>query len=76
VALGKGLKIKTMKVHFNSTAIASADYNPETARLTIWFASGTAYSFYRVPERIFHGLRQASSKGSYYNSYIRGRFQP
>lgn len=65
-----------MKTYLNSSAIQAVEYDPGTGRMKIWFPANGPYSFYRVPERIYHGLVNALSKGTYYNSYIRGRFQP
>jgi len=60
---------------FNSSAIIRAEYDPASMRLQIWFPDGGRYSFCRVPQYVWDGLLNASSKGSYYNSYIRDRYQ-
>lgn len=60
---------------FSSTAIRRAEYNPSTMILQLWFAeSGGPYDYYGVPQHVFDGLCSASSKGSYFNSYIRDRY--
>jgi hypothetical protein len=62
-------------VYFNSTAIHAADYNSATRTLTLWFTSGgSGYEYYGVPAYIFDGLVAASSKGSYFNAYIRDQY--
>lgn len=62
-------------IYFNSTAIRAAEYNSATGTLTLWFTSGGAgYDYYGVPARIFEGLVAASSKGSYFNAYIRDQY--
>jgi len=43
--------------------------------MKIWLRSNGPYSFYRVPGRVFLGLLNAGSKGSYYHNYLRGRYQ-
>jgi len=61
-------------IALNSSAIRAADYDSASRLLYIWFPNNGPYTFYGVPEHIFRGLISASSAGSYYNQYIRGRF--
>jgi len=60
--------------YFNSTSIKRAEYDVAAARLTIWFPEGKPYTFCGVPQRIWDGLCNASSKGRYYNQQIEGRY--
>ena len=61
---------------FNSTAILRAEYDAETATLTLWFReSGGPYNYRDVPEDIFHGLGATESQGRYYNAHIRDRYE-
>lgn len=61
--------------YFNSSAISRAEYDEVRFVLTIWFVeSGGPYSFDNVPVDVFEGLCNASSKGGYYNKYIRDRY--
>lgn len=61
--------------HFNSTAIRAANYNPQTRTLTLWFTSGgQGYDYYSVPLHVYDGLLGASSKGQYFNAYIREQY--
>lgn len=64
-----------MKTQLNSSAIQAVEYNPGTGHMKIWFPSNGPYSFHGVPERIYWGLLNSGSKGTYYNDYIRGRYQ-
>ncbi len=57
----------------NSSAIRAVGYFGGV--LTIKFTSGRVYDHPGVPVWIFLGLMAASSKGSFYNSYIRGKYQ-
>ena len=57
----------------NSSAIRAVGYDGHT--LTVEFLSGRIYNHPGVPEVVFHGLINASSIGSYYNRYIRGRYR-
>lgn len=57
-----------------SSVIRAIDYDVDTRILFILFNSGLLYKYRSVPERIFNGLLNARSKGTYYNSYVKGRF--
>jgi len=59
--------------HFNSTAIRRAEYN--NGSMQIWFPNSGPYNFYHVPQSVYGGLLNASSKGTYYNNHIRDRYQ-
>ena len=62
-------------IRVNSSAINAVGYDPMTRRMRIQFTQGHTYDFCNVPEHIHSGLMRASSKGSYYNDYIRDRYQ-
>jgi hypothetical protein len=60
---------------FNSTAVRAASYDPRTGTLALWFTSGgQSYDYYNVPQHIYDGLLNASSKGQYFNTYIREQY--
>lgn len=50
-------------------------YDPITHRMKIRFEQGHTYDFCAVPQHIFDGLLNAGSKETYYNDYIRDRYQ-
>ncbi|MCF3109391.1 KTSC domain-containing protein [Niabella sp. CC-SYL272] len=54
-----------------STVIAHFNYHAETKTLKIRFVSGAVYDYYEVPETIYQELKTASSKGTYFNQYIK-----
>ena len=57
----------------DSSAIRAVSYDGN--RLFVQFhTSGTTYTHYHVPYRVYAGLMQAESKGAYYNRHIRGRY--
>jgi hypothetical protein len=58
-----------------SSAIRAVGYDPKSQRMCIAFVEGHSYDFCRVPSSIFDGLLRASSKGGYYNQYIKDRYQ-
>lgn len=62
-------------VYFNSTALHAADYNANRSILFLQFTSGAKiYEYPGVPQRIYDGLLAASSKGRFYNAYIRDQY--
>ncbi|WP_363317689.1 KTSC domain-containing protein [uncultured Erythrobacter sp.] len=64
-----------MTASFNSSAITSASYDPDSGGLRIVFTSGRGYDFCRVPVSVWNGLCGASSTGAYYNDVIRDNYQ-
>jgi len=57
-----------------STVIKDIDYDEETKRLKITFQTGAIYAYAGVPEAVYVGLRQAKSKGRYFNKHISRAF--
>lgn len=58
-----------------SSAISFVGYDPASMRMRIVFVQGDAYDFCGVPQHVFARLLNAGSKGTYYNTYIRDRYQ-
>ena len=58
----------------NSSDICSVGYDAESRILEIEFHSGGIYHYAKVPEKLYRGLMQASSKGSYFHRNIRERY--
>lgn len=52
----------------SSSNLSSVGY--ENSTLYIAFNSGGLYSYSNVPERVFHELLNAPSKGKYFRAYI------
>lgn len=61
-------------IRVSSRAIASIGYELNSQRMQIKFSQGQTYSFCRVPQHVFDGLLASGSKGSYYDSHIRGKY--
>ena len=57
-----------------SSVIRSFAYDPAAHRLDIRFLTGRTYSYEGVPEEIAEAMRDASSKGRFFNAFIRDRF--
>ncbi|HEX8300177.1 KTSC domain-containing protein [Sphingomonas sp.] len=58
-----------------STVIRKWSYDAEDQRLDVLFVSGKRYSYHEVPREIAEAMREAFSKGSYYNRHIRDHFR-
>jgi hypothetical protein len=57
-----------------STVIASFEYEPIHARLTVTFATGRVYQYFMVPADVAAAFRAAFSKGQFFNTQIRDRY--
>jgi hypothetical protein len=57
-----------------SFVVRSYCYDAETAELLINFQSGRSYTYQDVPRSVASGLRCATSRGTYFNRHIRGKF--
>lgn len=58
-----------------STVIASYDYDPGTATLTVKFVSGLTYEYLKVPEEIYQAFKNFREKGVYLNKHIKNKFE-
>lgn len=59
------------RTHLDSSAIASAEYDAETALLELEFTSGEVYQYFAVPKAVYRGLLDAASAGRYFREHIR-----
>jgi KTSC domain len=57
-----------------STVIADIEYDPERARLTVTFVTGSIYEYVDVPAEVAASFQSAFSKGTFFNGYIRDRY--
>jgi len=71
--IARGINMKIQSVI--STAMIAVGYDETTRRMNIHFTSGKIYDFCNVPIHIYEGLLSATSKGTYYNKYIRDKYQ-
>jgi len=62
------------RVEFDSTTLATAIYDACHSRLQLDFRDGTRYAYAGITPELFRDLLRATSKGYYFNRYIRGRF--
>jgi hypothetical protein len=57
-----------------STAIEHMGYDEGARELHITFAGGGAYTYYEVPKEVYSAFRASSSKGQYFNLWIKDRY--
>lgn len=58
-----------------STAIRSVVYHPAEHNLDIEFVTGRLYRYTDVPATVAEAMRNAQSKGGFFNRFIRDRFR-
>jgi hypothetical protein len=58
-----------------STAIHDVRYNAEREQLQVTFVSGRTYVYLGVPESVYAAFTTATSRGAFFNRFVRDRFQ-
>ncbi len=58
-----------------SSVIQASHYDTQARELAITFVSGKVYVYRGVPPVIYAAYERASSKGSFFNAYIRDRYE-
>ncbi|MCH7605275.1 KTSC domain-containing protein [Patescibacteria group bacterium] len=59
----------------SSSNISSIGYDETSVTLEIEFSDSGVYQYYGVPPGVHEGIMHASSKGSYFASYIRDSYR-
>lgn len=54
-----------------SSNIRSIGYDRQSATLEVEFTSGDVYQYFDVPEHLYRGLMNASSRGQFLNDNIK-----
>jgi hypothetical protein len=57
-----------------SSVIRAFHYRPEDHALDVTFVSGRRYRYLEVPETLHRQMREAFSKGEFFNAHIRDHF--
>ena len=57
-----------------SSVIKSFQYDPTSKVLRIEYQSGMIYDYIKVPAEVYDAMRNAFSKGTYLNRYIKGKY--
>jgi len=58
-----------------STVVASVKYEPRSRTLRVIYISGLVYDYQDVPEEVYLEMKSSSSKGSFLNQRIKGKYQ-
>lgn len=61
-------------VAVQSTTLVAMAYDVSQQILQLEFRDRAVYRYFGVPANLYQDLLDASSKGSYFNRFIRGRF--
>ena len=62
------------KQHVSSSTVISIGYDTPTQTLEIEFGSGRVYQYYGVPDQMHAEIMKASSKGQFFNIYIKNAY--
>ncbi len=54
----------------DSSMIHAVGYDPKEQCLEVVFNNGKVYQYFEIPQEIYDGLMEASSKGSYMRSFV------
>lgn len=57
-----------------SAVIATFEYEPDHARLTVKFTTGRVYQYFMVPADVAGAFKLAFAKGTYFNRHIRDKY--
>lgn len=57
-----------------STAIEHISYDEAASELHVKFVGGGTYTCYAVPKSVYEGFRTSSSKGMFFNKFIKDRY--
>jgi hypothetical protein len=57
-----------------SNAVADVRYDHARERLTVTFVTGRIYEYVDVPVEVAASFQSAFSKGTFFNTYIRDRY--
>lgn len=55
----------------NSSDLSGVGYSVDTHILQVQFRSGRIYQYFDVPESLYYDLINASSKGTFFDLYIK-----
>jgi hypothetical protein len=64
----------SVRMSLDSTTLTAVAYDDRCGELQLDFRDGARYAYSGVTPELFRDLLCATSKGSFFNRYIRGRF--
>jgi len=66
--------VRTGMQDVQSSALRSVGYAAGSQTLAITFESGSTYEYSGVPRHVYEELLSAPSKGTYFNTHVKGRY--
>jgi len=66
---------RVQRTQVASSNIQSIGYHPPTQTLEVEFLSGRIYQYFDVPETVYQAFMEASSKGRFLASGIKGAYR-
>jgi KTSC domain len=57
-----------------STAIEHISYDEAGCELHVKFVGGGTYTYYGVAKSVYEGFRASSSRGTFFNNFIKSRY--
>lgn len=58
----------------NSSFISSVNYNEANGNMIIFMRNGKSYFYNHIPRPVFESFKNASSHGTYWNKFIKGKY--
>lgn len=58
-----------------SSVISFIRYDAESETLRIGYVSGMIYDYKKVPEKVYLNMKAATSKGTFLNKHIKGKYE-
>lgn len=58
-----------------SSVIARVKYDKQSHTLRVIYVSGIMDDYENVPEEVYNAMNTASSKGTFLNKYIKGKYE-
>jgi len=58
-----------------SSNLSGIGYDPTDSILFVQFKNGGIYRYFGVPSDVYETLMSSSSKGNYFNTMVRGKFE-
>ena len=58
-----------------SSVVAKMIYTAPTLTLRVIYTSGAVYDYEQVPEEVYNAMKSASSKGTFLNRKIKGKYR-
>lgn len=58
-----------------SSVVAAIKYDVSSSTLRVVYVSGSVYDYKKVPAKVYHEMKKASSKGEFLNKEIKPNYE-